>query len=225
MAEDIKRIHVKIGSMNYQLVAAENEAYIRQIAEKADEMIRRVMLNNPQLSQSMAVVLALVNSVDEMSHVFGEKQLAAQRKEEAERQSDEIRAELSRLREQHWETKKELLHLRKLCKDYESLLEKKTQSEIPADDLTSGNVDAETAGRTQMIETAEGVPVDVELPVADSSADAGISTGHESVDADLPPSLPDPKQANLDEYLPPSLPDLKQTNLDEYLKANGWNQP
>ena len=70
MADEIKRISVRIGGMSYQLVSAENETYTRQIAAKADEMIRRVMQNNPQLSLNMSSVLALVNSPGRTGRVF-----------------------------------------------------------------------------------------------------------------------------------------------------------
>lgn len=136
MADDIKgfitpqgmnppqRISVRIGGIYYQLVSAEDERYTRQIAARADEMIRRVMQNNPQLSQNMSAVLSLVNTLDELARV--RQQFAAQdeQRQQHDRQISEVRGELARMREQNWEMKKELLRLNNLCHDYEVLLQK-----------------------------------------------------------------------------------------------------
>lgn len=126
MTDDVHRISVKIGGMNYQLLAAENETYIRQVAAHADEMIHRVMQNNPQLNLSMATVLALVNAVDELHHAFNEQQNSRKLQEEAERNSAEVKVELGRLREQIWEIKKKLLHSQELCKNYEEMIDRST---------------------------------------------------------------------------------------------------
>lgn len=117
VADNIHKINVKIGGMNYQLLAAENESYMRQIADHADEMIRRVMQNNPNLNLSMATILALVNAVDDQHHAFIQQQNAEKKADEASRNSTEIKAELSRLREQFWEMKKELMHYKNLCQN------------------------------------------------------------------------------------------------------------
>src|SRR5512133_99571 len=97
--------------MSYQLVSAENENYTRQIAAKADEMIRRVMQNNPQLSQNMSTVLAFVNTLDELAKAFQHMNALDSQRQESDRQSGEMRKELARLREQNWEMKKELLRV------------------------------------------------------------------------------------------------------------------
>ena len=73
MAEEIKKIYARIGGMSYHLVTSENELYTRQIAAKADEMINRVMQNNPHLSQNMATILALVNAVDELNGLYAKQ--------------------------------------------------------------------------------------------------------------------------------------------------------
>jgi len=57
VADSISKITVKIGGMNYQLLAAENEVYMRQVAAHADEMIRRVMQNSPHLTLSMSTAV------------------------------------------------------------------------------------------------------------------------------------------------------------------------
>jgi len=112
--------------MSYQLVSAENEIYTRQIAAKADEMIRRMMQNNPQLSLNMAGILALVNSLDELSRVLQQHGALENQKNEAEKQAAEARKELMRMREQNWEMKKELLRLNARLQELESLLAQKT---------------------------------------------------------------------------------------------------
>ena len=108
--------------MSYQLVSAENETYTRQIAAKADEMIRRMMQNNPQLSLNMAGILALVNSLDELSRVLQQHGALENQKNEAEKQAAEARKELMRMREQNWEMKKELLRFNARQQELESIL-------------------------------------------------------------------------------------------------------
>ncbi len=132
LADEIKRINVRIGGMSYQLVSAENENYTRQIAVKADEMIRRVMQNNPQLSLNMSTILALVNALDELSRIYQQLNTADAQRHDTENQASEGRKELMRLREQNWEMKKEILRLNALCKDYEALLEDATAADEPA---------------------------------------------------------------------------------------------
>jgi cell division protein ZapA (FtsZ GTPase activity inhibitor) len=124
---------VKIGGMNYQLLAAENETYIRKVAAQADEMIRRVMQNNPHLTLSMSTVLALVNAVDEQYGLRREQEDALHKQEE-----------LMRCREQTWEIKKELLHYQNMCSEYEELLEETTS--IEADEVSP---------KTEITETTE----------------------------------------------------------------------
>ena len=59
MTEKPKKINVMIGGIYYQLVSSEDDQYTRQIASRADEMIRRVMQDNPHLTQNMSSILAL----------------------------------------------------------------------------------------------------------------------------------------------------------------------
>ena len=126
MAEEIKKIYARIGGMSYHLVTSENELYTRQIAAKADEMINRVMQNNPHLSQNMATILALVNAVDELNGLYAKQTTVDNQKMEMEKQTSDIRKELMRLREQNWEMKKEILRLNDLCQDYQALITKLT---------------------------------------------------------------------------------------------------
>ncbi len=137
MADSISKITVKIGGMNYQLLAAENEVYMRQVAAHADEMIRRVMQNSPHLTLSMSTVLALVNAVDEQYNARKSMENAEHKSAEAEKKLDEMKSELMRCREQTWEIKKDLLHYQNLCKEYEELLERETMIDKGAADISS----------------------------------------------------------------------------------------
>lgn len=122
MADDIKRVQVRIGSVTYSLVSAADEQYTRKIGARADEMIRRVMQSNPQLSHNMAAVLALVNAVDDLSRIYDKMNHNDTRQQANDKKVSEMHLELQRLREQNWEMKKNMLELRALCREYESEL-------------------------------------------------------------------------------------------------------
>lgn len=124
MADQRKRVSVRIAGVAYQLAAAENEDYIRQLAIQADEMIRRVQQTNPYLNQTMATVLALVNALDENGQSGNQSLQAIRQRDAAERQLAETRAELNRLREQNWDMKKDLLKMQSLLAEFEQHLEK-----------------------------------------------------------------------------------------------------
>jgi cell division protein ZapA (FtsZ GTPase activity inhibitor) len=127
-ADEIKKCSVRIGGVYYQLVTAENEQYTRRIAARADEMINRVMQDNPQLSQAMSTVLALVNAVDELSRAYQQLKGMEGQHLDLDSKASEARRELGRLREQHWEMKKELLRITELNSDYQTLINKLTQA-------------------------------------------------------------------------------------------------
>lgn len=184
MADSIKRINVRIGGMNYQLVSAENENYTRQIAAKADEMIRRVMQNNPQLSLNMATTLALVNAQDELARIYQQFSSVDSQKTDSEKQMADTRKELMRLREQNWEMKKEILRLNGLCRDYEALLEK-MPDELPPQ---APAADVDFTDDTAYAEEPAAVSIpDLRAAPQLASADPGPSAGL--------------TQANLDDYL------------------------
>lgn len=126
-ANELKKCSVRIGDVYYQLVTAENESYTRKIAAHADEMIHRVQQDNPQLSQAMATVLALVNAVDELARAYQQLKSMEGQHLDLDQKASEARRELARLREQHWEMKKELLRVTELNRDYQSLINRLTQ--------------------------------------------------------------------------------------------------
>jgi cell division protein ZapA (FtsZ GTPase activity inhibitor) len=120
MDKEIQKINVRIGGMSYNLVSLESEQYTRQIAARADEMIRRVAMSSPQLSQQMTIILALTNAVDELTRQAMQQSIAEQQRDAAELKNSELRTELTRARETNWEMKKELLRLNALCRQYET---------------------------------------------------------------------------------------------------------
>jgi cell division protein ZapA (FtsZ GTPase activity inhibitor) len=120
MDKEIQKINVRIGGMSYNLVSLESEQYTRQIAARADEMIRRVAMSGPQLSQQMTIILALTNAVDELTRQATQQSIAEQQRDAAELKNSELRTELTRAREANWEMKKELLRLNALCRQYEA---------------------------------------------------------------------------------------------------------
>lgn len=197
MPDAINKISVRIGGIYYQLVSAEDEKYTRQIAVRADEMIRRVMQANPQLSQNMAAVLSLVNVLDEMARLRQQYAVLDEQRQQHDRQLGEARSELMRMRDQNWEMKKEILRLNSLCHDYESLLQKAVLPGSTDDDRQDTLVD----GGDDTLYTDD---------------EPGRLTAERAADMpDGPDGSAEPDRAHT----------LRQTNLDEYLRSNGWPQP
>lgn len=117
-----KRIKVRIGKMTYSLSADEDIAQMRDIAATADAMIEQVSKKSPGLNETSAAVLALVNAVSMMQDAYEKTRIAYGARDEAVAAKEEVKAELSRVREQFWSIKKDLLYYRNLCDVYESKL-------------------------------------------------------------------------------------------------------
>ena len=117
-----KRIKVRIGKMTYSLSADDDVEQMRDIAATADAMIEQVSKQSPGLNETSASVLALVNAVSMMQDAYERTRLAYAERDTALEAKDELKAELSRLREQFWSMKKDLLYYRNLCDVYESKL-------------------------------------------------------------------------------------------------------
>lgn len=183
MADENKKISVRIGGIYYQLVSAEDEKYTRQIAARADEMIRRGMQANPQLSQNMAAVLSLVNALDELMRVRQQFAGLDEQRQQHDRQISDVRSELARMREQNWEMKKEILRLNNLCHDYETLLQKAV---IP-DDRIDGGPDNLMDGNDNLVYPDEETADQPLLKIAEEPAG--------------PASDRPLQQTNLDDYL------------------------
>lgn len=209
VADDSKKISVRIGGMNYQLVSAEDEKYTRQVAARADEMIRRAMQANPQLTHNMASILALVNVLDEMTRFRQQYSAMEDQRLQHDRQLAETRSELARMREQNWEMKKEILRLNELCRDYEALLQVSEYAGKSAaePEETPAAAEPATAVPATAVPATE-VPV-IAVPAMDSSP--------------RPPASNDPEP--LADPADMAGQQLKQTNLEDYLRENGWPQP
>lgn len=154
-ADEIKKCSVRIGGVYYQLVTAENEQYTRRIAARADEMINRVMQDNPQLSQAMSTVLALVNAVDELSRAWQQLKGMEGQHLDLDNKASEARRELSRLREQHWEIKKELLRITELNRDYQTLINKLTQAGAQKEPVIPDKEQPQEQARQPQVQTED----------------------------------------------------------------------
>lgn len=201
MAEEIKKIYARIGGMSYHLVTSENELYTRQIAAKADEMINRVMQNNPHLSQNMATILALVNAVDELNGLYAKQTAVDNQKMEMEKQTSDVRKELMRLREQNWEMKKEILRLNDLCQDYQALITKlttpgeSTRTDILEDARLASQAVAEALAKPAVTAATEATASATGKPAPETPAASEPLPAQEPPTATATPD--EPKSADL----------------------------
>lgn len=134
MNEPVHRIHVKIAGIGYQLVASGKDDDIRLLAAQTDEIIQRVQKANPQLSQNMATVLALVNALDEVNATARQLDIVQTQRDTLEQRLTETQTELLRIREQNWDMRKDLLTMQRLLRDVEQHLDtlRKDQPNAPA---------------------------------------------------------------------------------------------
>ncbi|NCA97870.1 MAG: cell division protein ZapA [Clostridia bacterium] len=123
MPEIVKRVNVRIAGVAYQLAATEDEAHIRKMAARADEMIRQVLLASPHLSQSMATILALVNAMDEVNKFRRQSEILQKERDSQAQQMQQLKTELDRVREQNWDMRKDQLHMQRLIAEYEKRFE------------------------------------------------------------------------------------------------------
>ncbi|MBP8988668.1 MAG: cell division protein ZapA [Clostridia bacterium] len=210
--EEMKKCSVRIGGVVYQLVTLENESYTRQIASRADEMINRVLQDNPKLNQTMATVLALVNAVDELTRGYHQIKILEDQKSELEQKALEARHELNRMREQNWEMKKELLRQSELNRDYQALINKLTAAQEPEESVDRNDL-------------PEADDFQGDLSPVDSTANIKESEKPKSNDEneknkmDEQTSLSESFEGNNQDAM--SLDRMQQTNLDDYLHAFG----
>jgi len=149
--EIVKRVNVRIAGVAYQLAATEDETHIRKMAAQADEMIRQVLLASPHLSQSMATILALVNAMDEVNKFRHQSEILQKEKISLAQQTQQLKTELDRVREQNWDMRKDQLHMQRLIAEYEKRFEqilaaaeaqeKADVTDNPDDDETGNLVD------------------------------------------------------------------------------------
>lgn len=146
------KVPVYIGGMQYYLTADEEkpEAYIREIAASADQMIRQVRTALPGIALSNATVLALINLLDEVK----DKEEAFQELEaKVERSREEIAVEkqnFQHMREINWELKKEVLRLQELLDAYENgFSDPPTEPELlPLEALVFEQIEVEDGQKT-----------------------------------------------------------------------------
>ncbi len=247
MEKEIHKISVRIGGMSYSLVSGESEAYTRQIATRADEMIRRVSMSSPHLSQQMTTVLALVNAIDELTRQATQQALAEQQRDAAELKTAELRTELARARELNWEMKKEILRLSALGHDQEH--QPASPSALAGSTVHAGPDALEPAAAPAHAAVAEALAARSSQSGLDSSAipeAAAAPTDHASLAGYAPAADHAPKAGHASSadhaptatHTPPAnhespagasnaprpLLQMRQTGLDEYLSSFGLPQ-
>ncbi len=126
-------IKVRIGRMTYRLSAAGDAQRTYDIAATADAMMDQIAKRHPGLNQVSQAVLALVNAIGMMENFHLEQETAFKERDVSAIRSDELRAELDRLREQFWEMKKDLLYYQNLCEVYEKKLTERGTAEEDLD--------------------------------------------------------------------------------------------
>lgn len=235
MDQSRQKISVRIGGMSYNLITTESEQYTRQIAARADEMIRRVSMASPQLSQQMTIVLALTNAADELTRQAVHQSLAEQQKEAAEQKAEELRVELNRARELNWEMKKELLRLNTLCREQAVRLSHLERTATIAADAERQTI----ADAAELIETAASANRGESTSAAESSAAAKTNETPEPAETSQSTETPEPNETSQSTETPQStktpeptetecedcltLGELRQTGLEEYLTSCGWS--
>jgi cell division protein ZapA (FtsZ GTPase activity inhibitor) len=109
-----KRIEVRIGGSQYTLLTGDDEAIARRVAAQADQLVRRILQNNPALNQTAALVLGLVNTIDESLRTETRLELLEGRLNEAEGRVTESRTEMLRFKEKVEAANVEMQRLRML---------------------------------------------------------------------------------------------------------------
>jgi len=94
-----RKIEIRIGAGQYSLVTGDDEAYARRVATQADQLVRRILQSNTSLNQPSALVLGLVNSVDESLRLEMQVEVLEGRLAEAESRIAEARTEMLRFKE------------------------------------------------------------------------------------------------------------------------------
>lgn len=133
-----KRISVSIGGITYHLVSDENDEYTKEIARKADDAIRQILLQNSTLSNYQATVLSLVNTMDALSRLSPAIAEAKNDVENANLRAKKAQDELFLARDSEFELRKELLRINELNKqlELEIAVLRKQQSTHPIESQT-----------------------------------------------------------------------------------------
>ncbi len=110
------RVDVSIGGVTYHLSAMENEDYIREIAAKADEAFRALVVKNPSLSGMQTAVLLIINLMDNLTKMTSEHEALNAQTGAAASEYEACSKELFIQRDVNFEMKKELLRVNELNK-------------------------------------------------------------------------------------------------------------
>lgn len=108
---DKNKINVVIDGRNFTVVGAENESYIRYLANYVDKKIKSVSTKNDRLSQTMAATLAALNIADEL-HKTSDKL------KELEEKAKEPLEKFSGLSQELEDAKLKIIELEKNCLQY-----------------------------------------------------------------------------------------------------------
>ena len=60
-----RKVKLTIDGMDYNLVTTESDDYVQSVAIKVDKKIKKIKSTYPQLTNSMAAILAAINLADE----------------------------------------------------------------------------------------------------------------------------------------------------------------
>lgn len=108
---DRNKINVIIDGRNFTVVGAENESYIRQLANYVDHKIKNLATKNDKLSQTMAATLAALNIADELHKAQKSlKELEVKAKDPLEK--------FSGISEELQKSRVKIVELEKLCLEY-----------------------------------------------------------------------------------------------------------
>jgi len=119
MTEDLgktKKYNVNIAGISYQLVSLESEEYVRQIANLADRTINKILNSNPSLSMSQGTVLAMINFIDALKKNESKLNDCKENLLEISKEESRMKIDLTTMREENFELKKEMIRLNELNK-------------------------------------------------------------------------------------------------------------
>jgi len=205
--DTVKRVNVRIAGVAYQLAATEDETHIRKMAAQADEMIRQVLLASPHLSQSMATILALVNAMDEVNKFRRQSETLQKEKDSLTQQTQLLKTELDRVREQNWDMRKDQLHMQRLIAEYEKRFEQilaaaEAQEKV---DAPANRGDGETDNETDNLDDgSEPIPDSEPEPIPEPETESTPESDSESEGPHLvhvPLTLAGYQQSRLEDYI------------------------
>ena len=115
------KVEVKIGGVNYTIVGAETEQYIRSVSQYIDKKINEMTRINNKLSTSMASVLTAVNVADDYFKSRENEINAKNQLKDAQKEIELLKDEVKRLTElnKHTENKNSMLKLEIVKRDAE----------------------------------------------------------------------------------------------------------